>query len=336
MKIGFAIVNMVSQRRQRGEATNGPGQDTTALQSARPARRVRRTNSGQFVSLAEAISDSDEGTSPELALHSRKRKRTAATTSYSVPLLLGPVNSPSGEITCATPTVARWMGTGRERLLLTTVDIPPYHQGPLQLQLKLYPSSSWSPPLDTLLLPLAPPKSNCCFFKLPRELRDEIYSLIYARPPFLRFDNPGYPLNLCFGTALLRTCSQIHTEATEVLYGTNYFVFGYQHREHGSYWAPDWEYVGWKAVRTFVTSIGTRNLDLIKRMTFILVDGSTSWLQARRTKKKDKKRFVDDKVLQFILRFLGKRARLEWLGIHCSGEAAARNCVLVVALISLL
>ncbi len=71
-------------------------------------------------------------------------------------------------------------------------------------------------------------------------------------------------------------------------------------------------------------------------MTFILVDGSTSWLQARRTKKKDKKRFVDDKVLQFILRFLGKRARLEWLGIHCSGEAAARNCVLVVALISLL
>jgi len=73
------------------------------------------------------------------------------------------------------------------------------------------------------------------FLDLPREIRDEIYSLVFLSP-----NMPVYPSKARAGPIseainLLRTNRQIYSEAVETLYGQNMF----QIRGHPAYMAPD-------------------------------------------------------------------------------------------------
>lgn len=68
------------------------------------------------------------------------------------------------------------------------------------------------------------------FFSLPAELRVEIYrSILVSSGPIMLPSNGITSLRSCDGNprdvALLRTCTQIYTEATNILYGENQFRF---------------------------------------------------------------------------------------------------------------
>lgn len=85
-----------------------------------------------------------------------------------------------------------------------------------------------------------PPTQTAPFFRLPIELRNAIYRLLVVSPLSDAADRQWYrPLcvdHVIFNVGyfrrdsvlpLLRTCHQIHTEATRILYGENAFVFHY-------------------------------------------------------------------------------------------------------------
>lgn len=109
---------------------------------------------------------------------------------------------------------------------------------------------------------------------LPRELRDQIYTYFLSCKAVLPYDyryevrfrdnasmnggrrgtrvirfDPEYPLS----TALLRTCEQIHDEGTEMLYGTNVFVFRLA-----------------MLLRKFLSNIPYKHLDKIRKITLDL------------------------------------------------------------------
>jgi len=160
-----------------------------------------------------------------------------------------------------------------------------------------------------------PQNTDCGFFKLPRELRDQIYSYFYTADKHLSFSAPQ---NFSMGTGLLRTCTQISHEARETLYSTNHFVFGRQCRRAGSYWDYEWKEIGFLPVRTFVDMIGG-NLSLIKRITLILED-ATPCLNPH-LKTNEERRFIHDADLLLMLRTLAERAlNLKRLGLHFHGR----------------
>ncbi|KAL9008636.1 MAG: hypothetical protein Q9173_006258 [Seirophora scorigena] len=87
-------------------------------------------------------------------------------------------------------------------------------------------------------MPDGPPRQTAAFFRLPVELRNAIYRLLVVAPLSEATNSRLYrPLcvdHVVFNLGyfkrdsllpLLRTCHQIHVEASSVLYGENVFVF---------------------------------------------------------------------------------------------------------------
>ncbi|KAK5168708.1 uncharacterized protein LTR77_006017 [Saxophila tyrrhenica] len=207
-------------------------------------------------------------------------------------------------------------------MLHASINIPPGHTGPLNIQLQPPPSGSWDQLERPPAFPL-PQTSRCMFLELPRELRDQIYGHLYLVPQnparkcrsYFNFSNPH---NFALGTSLLRTCSRIHTEASSVLYGSNHFLFARQRRETGSYWSAKWREVGFNAVRRFLVAIGPKNIRRIKHATLLLED-ATPYLNPR-LKTPKARRFVHDQCLMKVLRLLAAKGRLKKLGLLFRGR----------------
>lgn len=66
---------------------------------------------------------------------------------------------------------------------------------------------------------------SCALFRLPRELRDRIYAHLLTAPTALLLPSDAQSLHLT--PALLRTCRQLYSEATPLLYSLNRFTFAH-------------------------------------------------------------------------------------------------------------
>ncbi|KAI9891148.1 MAG: hypothetical protein M1814_002991 [Vezdaea aestivalis] len=105
------------------------------------------------------------------------------------------------------------------------------------------------------------PKS-VTFLSLPPEIRNQIYELMFVRPsirpvcrdPLHTEDQSAvyYTSNLYHYTSVLRSCKQIHSEATNVLYGMNNFIV--YSMDTGA------------SILAWVNSIGPKNQRLISRL----------------------------------------------------------------------
>jgi hypothetical protein len=85
----------------------------------------------------------------------------------------------------------------------------------------------------------------CLFLNLPRELRDEIYSLLLPSHTTLRFTAPTWATNgagrffdiqhdtSSWPLTILAVCQQIHAEASTFIYSTNHFEFSVGHLDNG-------------------------------------------------------------------------------------------------------
>lgn len=81
------------------------------------------------------------------------------------------------------------------------------------------------------------PQRPCLFFKLPRELRDEIYTLLVPSFTTLDFAEPTWAANVArrfydiqydmssYCLTVLAVCQRMRAEANALLYGTNHFEF---------------------------------------------------------------------------------------------------------------
>ncbi|KAI4117793.1 MAG: hypothetical protein LQ345_002052 [Seirophora villosa] len=112
--------------------------------------------------------------------------------------------------------------------------------------------------------PDGPPSQTAAFFRLPVELRNAIYRLLVLAPlsetTTSRLYRPRCVDHVVFNVGyfkrdgllpLLRTCHQIHTEASSVLYSENLFVFHFSSIAH--------------APLPFFASLPTRYLRLMKK-----------------------------------------------------------------------
>ncbi|KAG8630124.1 hypothetical protein KVT40_001743 [Elsinoe batatas] len=88
------------------------------------------------------------------------------------------------------------------------------------------PTSSYAPCLSSTPPPLSSTVASSPLFRLPRELRLQIYTyLLSSHPLGINFPSPHLDRNLT--PALLRTASPLLAETLPVLYGNNRFIFSH-------------------------------------------------------------------------------------------------------------
>ncbi|WPH00460.1 Hypothetical protein R9X50_00328900 [Acrodontium crateriforme] len=217
-----------------------------------------------------------------------------------------------------------------------TINIPAGHQGPIMLHLDAGLACSTTFPTDNsqeMLLQRtahgpskrlrtqdvdvtsAPRPKRAGFLDLPAELRNEIYRMAFVRKNRLNF---GSPKNFSRSAAFLRTCSQVHQEGREILYGENEFYFNRRTSRYGSFWEDGWRELGFKSVRQFVKSIGVTNLSLMRHVSFQFDDATPCLNPGNMTH--EERRFVHDDVLISILRHLGDYAQLQRFDMNFHGR----------------
>ncbi|KAF2495621.1 hypothetical protein BU16DRAFT_394462 [Lophium mytilinum] len=141
------------------------------------------------------------------------------------------------------------------------------------------------------------------FLKLPPELRNKIYKLLFVSQSELRFNNPQFSLS----SAFLRTCKQVHDEGRSILYGEGTFVFERNRLSRSPFWDPVAKEIGYKDMRRFLTMIGD-NLALLRQVRVVFEDATPSSLPYVRSQ--EERRFIHDEHLIECLRIL-RRAELK-------------------------
>ncbi|KAF2807794.1 uncharacterized protein BDZ99DRAFT_464706 [Mytilinidion resinicola] len=150
------------------------------------------------------------------------------------------------------------------------------------------------------------------FLKLPPELRNKIYGLLFVSQNELRFSNPQFSLS----SAFLRTCKQVHDEGRTVLYGESTFVFERNRNSRSPFWDPVAKEIGYKDMRRFLTMIGD-NLALLRQIRVVFEDATPSSLPYVRSQ--EERRFIHDEHLIECLRIL-RRAELKKLTLCFHGR----------------
>lgn len=149
------------------------------------------------------------------------------------------------------------------------------------------------------------------FLSLSSELRNMIYELVFVADKPLNF---RLPINFQRSAALLRTCKQVHSEASAVLYGANQFAFGRRVETYGSYWTAEWSEMGFKPVRRFLKMIGEKNVTLLRTVTLLCTDAPKRLNPNLVTA--DSRRFTNDPALLSSLRCLGRHGQLDTIALH--------------------
>jgi hypothetical protein len=150
------------------------------------------------------------------------------------------------------------------------------------------------------------------FLKLPPELRNKVYSLLFVSPTELRFASPAFSLS----SAFLQTCKQVHDEGRSILYGENKFVFERNRNSRSPFWDPVAKEIGYKDMRRFLTMIGD-NLSLVRSVRVVFEDATPSSLPYVRTQ--EERRFIHDEHLIECLRIL-RRTELKALTLCFHGR----------------
>ncbi|KAI7539565.1 hypothetical protein KC331_g9682 [Hortaea werneckii] len=317
--------------------------------TGRPIRRSQKADS-PFVDSAIAVTDeesSDDESIIAVSHHqSKKRKRSPSpplsdddydfsspsesrceSEGGSVPPR--PQGMPQMSLHAPTPVTCQGTQIVIKDLM---VNVPLGHTGPIVLHLTpglggmpppIGPPHPSSVPIGftrpQTSTPQPPPRSQPSrktgFLDLPAELRNEIYRLTFVAKGRFALSRPT---NFSRSAAFLRTCRQVHQEASGILYGENEFFFSRRSDRHGSFWQAEWSELGFKSIRKFLKTIGPANTAMIRHLSFQFED-ATPCLNPDTMSHEDR-RFVHDEALISILRHLGDYAQLQTLKLNFHGR----------------
>jgi hypothetical protein len=105
------------------------------------------------------------------------------------------------------------------------------------------------------------------------ELRNTVYRMVFVTESEIDFVVPGSSQR---SASFLRTCRQIHAEATSMLYSDNRFVFRRNKHTRSPFWVSEAKEVGYFDMRHFLSMIGTTGRQLLRRIHMVFEDGSRS------------------------------------------------------------
>lgn len=156
------------------------------------------------------------------------------------------------------------------------------------------------------------------FEKLPGEIRNKIYALVFEKEAPIDFTNRS---GFAHSAAFLRVNKVVYNEARAFIYGGNRFVFGYNHSKSGGYFEPVWNELGWTHVRRFLTDIGPKNISLIQTVGVFFYDASQSGNPGTTT---NQRRYTYDKDLLWILDHLSQHGKILKLKLGFCGRRKVR------------
>lgn len=250
----------------------------------------------------------------------------------------------SGHVGQTSTAVRSKAATTKIYIKKLVINVPPGHQGPLQVKLEL-PSkgldcsstlneasgSDNQSECNALLRQTAGDRttktsqtpcsraedeSRCGFLSLPAELRDMIYEDVFV----LEFDRYLAPVDdtdtrLC--AALLRTCRQVYQEGRKWLYSENRFIVRSDWRTSGGYWEPKWSALGYETMKMWFSTIGTENTQLLQNVYLHFADFS---IRDRPYETIEERRYVRDPHIVSILDQLSACKSLKRLKISFNGK----------------
>jgi len=144
------------------------------------------------------------------------------------------------------------------------------------------------------------------------ELRNVIYRMIFVAPGEIAFTNNANILS----SAFLRTCKQIHAEASSILYGENKFVFKRNRNIRSPFWISDAKEVGYFDMRHFLHMIGQPGRKNLRRIHIVLEDASNRHSYGG----ENHGRFCHDGNLFACFKLLSKECMLKNLALTFNGR----------------
>lgn len=321
---------------------------TYNARTGRPVRRTagRRSTGAGFIDTTQAVSDAEDTNSEEEEKYVRPRKKRRR--SPSPPMPASDEDDTDSRAQSSTPSsFGLQTPTSGIPPINLTFNVPPGHQGPIQVTLdiasllggavqlgslnrmgskrtrnaRLSPESEFTTSVsitsDKRQNTQGQVQERAGFLSLPPELRNDVYRMLFVLPSNERF-NIGRPSNFCRSAAFLRTCRQVHEEARPFLYSMNKFLFQRNTSPRIARWTSVLQEVGFKDLRFFLKSIGPANLSLIRRVNFLFEDAVPS-LNPDLTSAEER-RFVYDNHLMAGLNLLADYAQLQHVDIAFYGR----------------
>ncbi|KAF2742716.1 hypothetical protein M011DRAFT_412088, partial [Sporormia fimetaria CBS 119925] len=267
---------------------------------------------------AADTSSSDEGPTTPIAARSKKRKQKKRRTSSPFPVAppLDPIiyNEDADE-----PSDSEQFKRKSDNPAVTLqFNVPLGYHGPLEVklnssQLSALSASLCAPSSGTLPSPTTDLiNRQTGFLKLPAELRNTVYELVFIADAPLDIRHPD---NFRRSAQFLRTCRTVFHEASDILYGQNRFVFARNHHQRAPFWEPQLKEIGYQDVRQFLKMIGPENLLYLRDIHFTFEDATPS--ATRYLADNEARRFINDDHLIDCLRILrGARLRKLTLDFH--------------------
>ena len=123
--------------------------------------------------------------------------------------------------------------------------------------------------------------------------------------------------NFARSSSFLRTCHDVHDEGRAVLYSENAFHFERSHGTRGTFFESTWKEIGFKDARRFLETIGPVNISMMRYISFHFQDAAPSTTPHL---DENERRFVNDPVLHYVLKFIGANARLSKIAFQFSGR----------------
>lgn len=206
-----------------------------------------------------------------------------------------------------------------------TFNIAPGFRGPLKVQLDLSTVPLHTKSRNPVRLGGQARKvesrqadnSKMGFLKLPPELRNKVYNLVFKDKTKFDFLSPT---NLQHSSAFLRTCRQVYEEGRTVLYGENVFYFARNKEMRRPFWAAERKEIGYKDLRLFLKTIGPSNVSYIRHLWLCFDDATPS--STPHLKRSEERRYVHDGHLIECLKVLAKQAQLKKVTLTFWGRRA--------------
>ncbi|RDI81297.1 hypothetical protein Vi05172_g8598 [Venturia inaequalis] len=206
-----------------------------------------------------------------------------------------------------------------------TFNIAPGFSGPLKVQLDLSSVPLRSKSQKSLGTVGQPRKvesrqadnSKMGFLKLPPELRNKVYNLVFKDKSKFDFLSPT---NIQHSSAFLRSCKQIYEEGRTVLYGENIFYFARNKEMRRPFWAAERKEIGYKDLRLFLKTIGPSNVSYMRHLWLCFDDATPS--STPHLKRSEERRYVHDGHLIECLKALATQAQLKKVTLTFWGRRA--------------
>lgn len=156
------------------------------------------------------------------------------------------------------------------------------------------------------------------FEKLPGEIRNKIYALVFKKKAPIDFMNRG---GFARSAAFLRVNKVVYNEARVFVYSQNRFLFGHSFSKSGNYYEPVWKELGWTHIRRFFTDIGTENTSLIKNVGISFYDANPAGNPATTM---NQRRYTNNKDVLWVLSHLSQHGKILKLKLGFAGRRSLR------------